>query len=55
MEEEIEKVVSLDKEETKEETRTKVLRVTYKPSQAKLMAEFFTKNKIQFEFIKTDF
>lgn len=55
LEEEIEKAVSLDKEETKEETRTRVLRVTYKPSQAKLMAEFFTKNKIQFEFIQTNF
>lgn len=51
LEEEIEKAVSLDKEET----RTRVLRVTYKPSQAKLMAEFFTKNKIQFEFIQTNF
>ena len=55
LEEEIEKAVSLDKEETKEETRTRVLRVTYKPSQAKLTAEFFTKNKIQFEFIQTNF
>lgn len=55
LEEEIEKAVSLDKEETKEETRTRVLRVTYKPSQAKLMAEFFTKNKIQFEFLHSNF
>ena len=42
--------------EIKEETtRTRVMRVTYKPAQAKLMADFFTKNQIAFEFLKTDF
>lgn len=35
--------------------RTRVLRVTYAPSQAKLMASFFNDNHIKFEFIKTDF
>ena len=50
--EELKKAVSLD---SKEELRTRVLRVTYKPEQAKLMASFFRENKIQFEFIQTDF
>lgn len=50
--EELKKAVSLD---SKEELRTRVLRVTYKPEQAKLMASFFCENKIQFEFIQTDF
>ena len=41
---------------TKEdEERTKVLRVTYKASQAKLMARFFKENDIKFEFINVDF
>lgn len=31
--------------------RTRVLRVTYKPEQAKLIARFFKENKIDFEFI----
>ena len=35
--------------------RTRVLRVTYTPSQAKLMSKFFSDNHIKFEFIKTDF
>ena len=39
----------------KAEKRTRVLRVTYLPSQAKLMSDFFTKNKIEFEFVKQDF
>lgn len=38
-----------------EEVRTRVLRVTYKPEQAKIMAKFFKENKISFEFIHTDF
>lgn len=38
-----------------EETRTRVLRVTYRADQAKLMARFFKENDISFEFIKTDF
>ena len=53
--EELKKAVSLDSKEDKEEIRTRVLRVTYKPEQAKLMASFFHENKIQFEFIQTDF
>ena len=53
--EELKKAVTLDSNEAKEEKRTRVLKVTYKPEQAKLMAAFFRENKIQFEFIKTDF
>ena len=53
--EELKKAVSLDSKEDKEELRTRVLRVTYKPEQAKLMASFFHENKIQFEFIQTGF
>lgn len=55
MSEELKKAVTLDSNEAKEETRTRVLKVTYKPEQAKLMAAFFRENKIQFEFINTDF
>ena len=53
--EELKKAVTLDSKEDKEELRTRVLRVTYKPEQAKLMASFFRENNIQFEFIQTDF
>ena len=53
--EELKKAVTLDSKEDREELRTRVLRVTYKPEQAKLMASFFRENKIQFEFIQTDF
>lgn len=53
--EELKKAVTLDSKEDKEEFRTRVLRVTYKPEQAKLMASFFRENNIQFEFIHTDF
>ena len=38
-----------------DEERTRVLRVTYKASQAKLMAHFFKENGIKFEFINVDF
>ena len=38
-----------------DEERTRVLRVTYKGSQAKLMAHFFKENGIKFEFINVDF
>ena len=44
-----------EESEESEELREPVLRVRYKPAQAKLMADFFKKNNIQFEFIKTDF
>ena len=40
---------------TEEKTRTRILRVTYKPEQAGLMADFFRKNGIAYEFVKTDF
>jgi hypothetical protein len=55
LEEELAKAESLDSKEEKETLRERVLRVRYKPEQAKLMADFFKKNSIQFEFIKTDF
>ena len=45
----IEKATKLDSNE--DEERTKILRVTYKASQAKLMACFFKENGIKFEFI----
>lgn len=47
----IEKATHLDKAEKK----TKVLRITYLPSQAKALTEFFDKSGIQYEFIKTGF
>lgn len=58
VDEELQKAMSLDSKEESEESeelRERVLRVRYKPAQAKLMADFFKKNNIQFEFIKTDF
>ena len=51
--EELKKAMAMDKDV--EDIRTRVLRVTYKSSQAKLMASFFRENNIQFEFIHTDF
>ena len=53
LEEELAKAENLDSKE--DEERTKVLRVTYKASQAKLMAHFFKENGIKFEFINVDF
>ena len=53
--EELKKAVTLDSKEDKEELRTRVLRVTYKPEQAKLIASFFHENKIQLEFLNTGF
>lgn len=55
LEEELAKAESFNSKEEKETLRERVLRVRYKPEQASLMAEFFKKNSIQFEFIKTDF
>lgn len=55
LEEELAKAEKLDTKEEKETLRERVLRVRYKPEQAKLMGEFFKKNNIFFEFIKTDF
>lgn len=53
--EELKKAMAKASEVKEEETRTRVLRVTYKPEQAKIIAKFFTENKISFEFIHTDF
>lgn len=55
IDEELQKAMSFDSKEKAEEMRVRVLRVTYKPEQAKLMASFFRENKIGFEFINTDF
>lgn len=55
LEEELAKAENFNSKEEKETLRERVLRVRYKPEQASLMAEFFKKNSIQFEFIKTDF
>lgn len=52
---ELEAELKKAEESGKEEMRTRVLRVTYRPDQAKLMAKFFRENNIAFEFIKTDF
>lgn len=46
--EELQKAFSFDE---KEETRTRVLRVTYTAKQASLMASFFKENNISYEFI----
>lgn len=53
--EELKKSLELSKAEDKEEVRTRILRVTYKASQAKVLANFLKQNNIDFEFIKTDF
>ena len=45
------KATKLDKAEKK----TRVLRITYSPSQAKALTEFFDKSGIQYVFIKTGF
>ena len=47
----MEKATSLDNVAKRE----RILRVRYLPSQARLMADFFKKNNIEFEFIKQDF
>ena len=53
--EELKKAMTFDEKEKTEEKRVRVLRVTYRPEQAKLMARFFKENEISFEFINTDF
>ena len=53
--EELKKAMFHDEKESKAELRTRVLRVTYKSEQAKIMARFFKENNIQFEFINTGF
>ena len=47
----MEKATSLDNVAKRE----RILRVRYLPSQAKIMADFFKKNNIEFEFIRQDF
>lgn len=42
-------------ENMKEEMRTRVMKVTYRAEQSKLMAKFFTENKIAFQFIDVNF
>ena len=41
--------------DAKDVERTRLLKVTYTSEQAKLMKDFFVKNKIKYEFVKTDF
>ena len=53
--EELKKAVTLDSKEDKEELRTRVLRVTYKPEQAKALAKALKELCIKFDFINTDF
>lgn len=53
--EELKKAMTFDDKEKAEEKRVRVIRVTYRPEQAKLMARFFKENGIGFEFINTDF
>lgn len=55
IEEELKQALTVSDSFKEEETRTRVLRVTYRADQAKLMAKFFKENNIAFEFIKTDF
>ena len=52
---ELEAELAKSREASKETSRTRVLRITYKPEQAKLVAKFFKENKISFEFINADF
>jgi len=51
LEAELKKAEAVSTKESREETRTRVLKVTYKVEQAKLMAKFFKENKIAFEFV----
>ena len=52
LERELETAENLDSDDG---LRTRILKVTYKAEQAKLMKDFFVKNGIKFEFVKTDF
>lgn len=52
---EIAKQMAKATEIPEDEVRTRVLRVTYKGSQAKLMARFFKENEIKFEFMNSNF
>ena len=49
--EELEKAMSY----SQSEKRTRIVRITYTSDKAKLISKFFTDNKIDFEFLKTDF
>ena len=49
--EELEKAMSY----SQSEKRTRIVRITYTSDKAKLISRFFADNKIDFEFLKTDF
>ena len=53
--EELKKAVSLDSKEGKEEFRTRVMRIVYKPENAKKIAQAMKELCVSFEFINTDF
>lgn len=53
--EELKKAVSLDSKEDKEELRTRVMRIVYKPENAKKIASAMKELCVSFEFINTDF
>ena len=53
--EELKKAVSLDSKEDKEELRTRVMRIVYKPENAKKIAQAMKELCVSFEFINTDF
>lgn len=55
LEAELAKAEKLSKNEAKAELRERVMRVRYRPDQAVLMASFFRKNNIFFEFIEAGF
>lgn len=53
--EELKRAVSLDSKEDKEELRTRVMRIVYKPENAKKIASAMKELCVSFEFINTDF
>lgn len=53
--EELKKAISLDSKEDKEELRTRVMRIVYKPENAKKIASAMKELCVSFEFINTDF
>ena len=53
--EELKKAVSLDSKEDKEELRTRVMRIVYKPENAKKIAQAMKELCVSFEFINTEF
>lgn len=52
---ELENELAKAEDKDKAELRTRVLRIQYKPDQAKDIASFFKSSGIKFEFIETDF